>query len=142
MHKGERRVVRHTSRMLIPSTPTAYWMLNVGIHCTRSTNCMPRSPESKPDQRTKEECEDSAAHMQVRFAEPSGRCGRRTGAAIPRKGTAIRQLIRWSVSREFMSITLKNAFLQHENVQKRYGHHQPGDQNKQVVLKRPRFHIL
>jgi hypothetical protein len=38
MHKGERRVVRSTRRMLIPSTPTAYSMLKVGIHGIRSGN--------------------------------------------------------------------------------------------------------
>ena len=94
-HRGASSVVSRTSTTLIPSTPTAYWMLNVGIQSARSTNCIPETVESKPDQsataRPRVTSEVASAHQRAQVWPRTSRM-----AAMPRNGTAIRELIRWS----------------------------------------------
>ncbi len=93
--KGGSSVVSNTRGKLIPSTPRAYWILNVGIHMNRSTNCMSLVPWSKRAQRT-------SARSNSRIVVPRAvhrtwsSLRRKAMATSPRKGTAISQVKRWS----------------------------------------------
>ena len=91
--RGISSVVSNTSRILIPSTPTAYSILNVVIHSDRSTNCMPFLDKSNPDQSTP---------VSPRLIRVPASATRRThwsprinrSTPMVRNGTAIIQLIR------------------------------------------------
>ena len=118
-------VVSTTRTIESPSTPTVYWMPNIGIQSTRSTNWKPGGPRDEARQHAQRDDPGGQREAQRRVARDVGPAARRHGDHDARRASG-RNVTSGARGR--------SSRLAHDHQERARHHEQPDRDAQRVVL--------